>query len=102
MYQLGADLWRDRVLVDWAKEIATGTPQDRHITDVWRALYNFPDEWTPPAFLLQGNDVLALGVEAGPAVGDYLKEVEEWWIAGGFAADREACLAKLNELTPGK
>jgi len=98
LYRLGADFWRDRVLIDWAEEIARGTPQDRHITDAWRELYNLPNEWTPPAFPLQGNDVLALGVEAGPAIGRHLAEVEEWWIADGFAAGREACLAKLREL----
>lgn len=102
LYRLGADLWHDRVLVDWAEEIALGTLQDRHITDAWRELYNLPDEWAPPAFPLQGNDVLTLGIEAGPAVGGYLSEVEEWWIAGGFAAGREACLTKLRELTQEK
>jgi len=102
LYRLDPDLWRDRVLIDWAEEIATGTPQDRHITDAWRAIYKFSDEWTPPAFPLQGNDVLDLGVEAGPAVGGYLTEVEEWWIAGGFTANRKACLTKLRELAQEK
>lgn len=98
LYRLGADMWRDRVLIDWAEEIALGTLQDRHITDAWRELYYLPDEWTPPAFPLQGNDVLALGIEAGPAVGRHLADVEEWWVAGGFAAGRDACLTKLREL----
>jgi len=98
LYRLGAAGWRDRVLIDWAEEIALGAPQDRPVTDAWRELYNLPDEWCPPAFPLQGHDVLKLGVEAGPAVGRHLAEVEEWWIAGGFAAGREACLAKLRAL----
>jgi poly(A) polymerase len=98
LYRLGPDGWRDRVLVDWAEEVALGMPQDRHVTDAWRELYNLPDKWTPPAFPLQGHDVLELGIEAGPAVGRHLGEVEEWWIASGFAAGREACLAKLREI----
>lgn len=98
LYRLGADRWRDRVLIDWAEEIAVGVPQDRHVTDAWRELYNLPGEWPPPTFPLQGHDVLALGVQAGPAVGRYLAEVEQWWIAGGFAAGRTACLDKLREL----
>ena len=98
IYRLGAELWRERVLIDWAEEIALGTPQDRHITDAWAKLYRQPDEWLPPTFPLQGHDVLALGVDAGPAVGQHLGDVEKWWIAGGFAADRAACLAKLSDL----
>lgn len=98
LYRLGADVWRDRVLIDWAEEIAVGTPQDRHATDAWRELYDLTVEWTPPTFPLQGHDVLALGVAAGPAVGRHLATVEEWWIAGDFVADRRACLAELREL----
>lgn len=99
LYRLGAAGWRDRVLMDWAEEIALGTPQDNALTKSWRELYNLSDEWTPPAFPLQGNDVLSLGVEAGPVVGRHLAAVEEWWIAGGFAAGRDACLNKLRTLT---
>lgn len=101
LYRGGADLWRDRVLIDWAEEIARGTPQDRRTVDAWRALYDLPDTWTLPAFPLQGGDVLALGVAAGPAVGGYLQAVEDWWVAGGFVAGRDACLAKLRELVAG-
>ncbi len=99
LYRLGAAGWRDRVLMDWAEEVALGTPQDNALTKAWRELYNLSDEWTPPAFPLQGNDVLSLGVEAGPVVGRHLAAVEEWWIAGGFAAGRDACLNKLRTLT---
>ena len=40
LYRLGANGWRDRVLIDWAEEIALGTPQDRQTTDAWRDLYD--------------------------------------------------------------
>jgi len=99
LYRLGAEGWHDRVLIDWAEEIALGAPQERQTTDAWRELDNFPGKWIPPEFPLQGTDVLALGVEAGPAVGRHLGDIEAWWVAGGFTADRGACLAKLRELT---
>ncbi len=98
VYRLGAEVWRDRVLIDWADEIARGAAQDRRATDRWRELFDLPDRWAAPAFPLQGDDVLALGVAAGPAVGRYLEEVEDWWVAGDFAADRDACLAQLRGL----
>ena len=52
--------------------------------------------WRRPAFPLTGDDVMALGIAAGPAVGDLLRRVEEWWLDGDFSADRAACLARLE------
>lgn len=96
LYRLGADDWRDRVLIDWAEEIALGAEQARHVTEAWRALYNFPSEWSPPSFPLKGNDVLVLGIMEGPAIGRCLAAVEAWWIEGDFSADRAACLRQLR------
>ena len=48
-----------------------------------------------PVFPLEGRDVVALGVQAGPAVGALLREVRQWWLDGGCVADRAACLAEL-------
>ena len=98
LYRLSAELWRDRVLIDWAEEIALGGAQDSSVTARWRELYQLPDTWTVPTFPLQGHDVLALGVAAGPAIGRHLGDVEDWWIAGGFTADRAACLTQLRDV----
>jgi poly(A) polymerase len=46
-------------------------------------------------FPLEGRDVVALGVPAGPAVGALLRDVRQWWLAGDCVADRAACLAEL-------
>jgi poly(A) polymerase len=54
--------------------------------------------WQPRAFPLSGADVLALGVAPGPRVGDLLRQVEDWWIAGDFVPDRDACLERLRDL----
>ena len=43
-------------------------------------------------------DVVALGVERGPAVARLLAAVEEWWEAGDYRAGRKATLKKLAEL----
>lgn len=53
--------------------------------------------WQRPAFPLRGADILALGIAPGPTVSALLKEMEAWWVADGFRADREACLARLKE-----
>ncbi|MBV8548261.1 MAG: CCA tRNA nucleotidyltransferase [Alphaproteobacteria bacterium] len=56
------------------------------------------EAWQAPAFPLQGQDLLKLGQPAGPQMGDLLRAVEAWWIAGDFTADKSACLAKAREL----
>jgi poly(A) polymerase len=51
-----------------------------------------------PVFPLEGRDVVALGVPAGPAVGALLRETRQWWLDGGCVADGAACLAELARL----
>ncbi len=50
----------------------------------------------PPNFPLEGRDVVASGVPPGPEVGDALRRVRAWWLAGGCMAGREACLEHLR------
>ncbi|CAN7419284.1 CCA tRNA nucleotidyltransferase [Bosea sp. LjRoot90] len=48
-----------------------------------------------PAFLPTGKDVLALGISAGPKVGQVLDEVREAWIEAGCPTDRGEQMALL-------
>jgi poly(A) polymerase len=86
IYRLGTSLYIDRLLlaVD-----ATGD---------WRAALALAQCWTPPELPVSGGDALKLGLKPGPKVGALLDQVERWWIAGDFAADRHACLAELERL----
>jgi len=91
IYDLGNALALDLLLVDWSE------PE----TD-WQRAYEIVRDWARPDFALKGRDVAALGVPAGPEIGRLLKDVEEWWIAGDFAADREHGLAELRRRIGGK
>jgi hypothetical protein len=51
-----------------------------------------------PVFPLEGRDVVARGVPAGPRVGALLRDVRQWWMDGGCVADRSACLAQLARM----
>lgn len=102
LYRAGADLWGDRVLIDWADEISRGAMPDRRRSDAWRAAFELPERDPPPVFPLRGRDALELGISPGPAVGEQLAAVESWWINGGFTADRAACLDRLAALAGGK
>lgn len=99
LYDAGAALARDRVLLSWAGEMASDPRHTSARTAQWIAMLDAVDSWTRPEFPLDGHDVAALGVPAGPAVGELLERVEAWWLEGGFAADRAACLDRLRAIT---
>ena len=44
----------------------------------------------PPAFPLHGRDLLAMGAESGPALGEALRRLRAAWLAGGCVADADA------------
>lgn len=89
LYRLGASLFRELALLGWADAA--------DVDDAgWRGLVDSAMDWSPVAFPLTGQDVLTRGVPQGAEIGDLLTAVEDWWIDGGFAADRSACLARLD------
>ena len=47
---------------------------------------------------VKGEDVLALGVPTGEAVGSALRQIEEWWIGEDFRPGRDEALARLKEV----
>ncbi len=103
LYALGADAWRDAVLLSWSQEkhhwldaSDDGIVNETAPDDAWVTLLRFPDLWPVPTFPLQGSDVLALGVSQGPEVGQHLAAVENWWMIRDFKPDRAACTAKLR------
>ena len=90
IYRDGAALYFDRVLLSWA-----GSVDD---AKGWASLLVDAYGWGDPQLPVRGADAIALGVPAGPRVGELIAAIEEWWIDGDFRADRDACLAKLREL----
>ena len=49
-----------------------------------------------PTFPVTGSDLLNLGIEKGPVLGEKLRGLETLWIESGFSLDREALLDKLE------
>jgi poly(A) polymerase len=91
LYAVGAERFRDLVLIGWAEE------EDGHAND-WRRLIASADDWHPPELPVRGADVIHLGVAEGPRVGEIMAAIEAWWIDGDFAADRDTTLAELKRL----
>ncbi|MGE4527192.1 MAG: CCA tRNA nucleotidyltransferase [Rhodospirillaceae bacterium] len=102
LYRLGAERWRDRVLIAWAdyrhRHGGRGPLPGARGSAAWEALLRLPETAAVPEFPVSGMDVLALGAESGPAVGAALRRLEAEWAAGDFALGREALLARLAEI----
>lgn len=62
-----------------------------------QALFDLVISYRPPSFPLDGDDVMAMGVERGPDIGRLLATVEQWWMDDDFRADRDACLDQLRQ-----
>jgi poly(A) polymerase len=92
LYADGEKAYRQRVLIAWAR---SGEPSD---SAAWRDRFRLPERWQPPRFPLGGADVMALGVTPGPRIGELLRALESWWIAGDFTADEAALRARLDAL----
>jgi tRNA nucleotidyltransferase/poly(A) polymerase len=94
LYRHGAQAVHDRLVLGFAREAEAGNRAD---AAALRKQIAFCDGWHKPVFPLKGKDLLAAGMKAGPAVGKRLKSLEEAWVDGGFASDREALLDQLAE-----
>jgi tRNA nucleotidyltransferase/poly(A) polymerase len=86
LYRLGAPLILGRLLLAWASSDAR--PDD----EAWASAAALAGNWTRPSFPLGGADLIALGMQPGPALGALLRELEDRWVADGFHAGREALL----------
>jgi poly(A) polymerase len=99
IYRLGQARYRDRALIAWAEAVSADLPMDTRVTEAWIGVLKSGAEGAAPRFPLKGRDAVKLGVPPGPAVGRLMATLEDWWIASDFQADREACMARLRELS---
>ncbi|RAK57972.1 CCA tRNA nucleotidyltransferase [Phenylobacterium deserti] len=88
LYALGAQAFIDRAKLLWAQSGGEG----------WDRLIEQAAGWNPPALPVNGADAMAAGLPKGPLVGAALKQVETWWIAQDFPADRDETLSVLHEV----
>lgn len=92
IFRNGAVAYGRAVKQAWVRSDAT-------VNDAsWRARRLLPDRFQPPTLPVSGRDVIALGIPAGPVVGDILAAFETWWLDEGCPTDKERALAKLSAL----
>jgi poly(A) polymerase len=91
LYRLGADRYRDRLMLAWAR--AGGTT----LSASWRELATLPERWTAPKFPLKAADFVARGIAEGPALGHVLALAEDAWLAADFPLDQPALKAIADQ-----
>jgi poly(A) polymerase len=84
LYRLGRAVYRDLALLSGD---AARAPR----------LLALADTLAVPIFALKGGDVAALGVPAGPAIGEWLAAIEAWWEEEDYAPGKAACLEELKK-----
>jgi poly(A) polymerase len=87
VYRLGPLHVTEHALLAWARSDATAHDAG------WHALASLPQRWTAPAFPLKAADLMARGVDKGPALGAAMRAAEEAWIKADFPADAAALAA---------
>ncbi len=92
LYVHGQAAYRERLMLDWARS------GDAAASSAWRQRFTLADTWPVPKLPITGSDVTALGVPAGPRVGELLRALEDLWIAGDFKEDEASLRARLKEL----
>jgi poly(A) polymerase len=96
--RIGADEFRDLVLVAWAGRRATTGKPDPAESRAWVALLDAARAWRPVELPVKGQDLIDMGVPHGPAIGRLLAMVDRWWEENDYQPDRAACLAKLRDV----
>jgi tRNA nucleotidyltransferase/poly(A) polymerase len=91
LYRLGADAYRDRLMLAWARAGGADAAD-------WRQMASLPQRWSAPKFPLKAADFIARGIAEGPALGHVLTIAEDAWLAAGFPLEQGA-LAGIADQT---
>lgn len=83
---------RLRLALAAARALAANDGREMMKAAGYSRVLEFALAWKKPKFPVKGADLLALGLDAGPLVGERLKALEEKWAAGDFALSKAELL----------
>lgn len=96
LYWMGADRFRDAVLLAWSMRAAVPPRCSQDESKGWQNLVSAAANWQPISLPIQGRDILAAKLApAGPKIGILLKQAEEYWLDHGCEPDRDSLIAYL-------
>jgi poly(A) polymerase len=93
LYRLGADRYRERMMLGWARSGGTANPASAR----WHELATLPARWSAPKFPLKAADFVARGIAEGPALGHVLTLAEDAWLAADFPLQAPALEAIADQ-----
>jgi poly(A) polymerase len=96
--RVGAEDFRDLVLVAWAEQRSLADRSTAEETARWVTLLDSAATWVPVSLPVRGQDCLDLGLARGRDIGTLLDAVERWWEDQDYRPGREDCLERLKEL----
>lgn len=98
LYRMGADRFRDAVLLAWSARAAVPPRCSRSENERWQALLTAATNWQEVRLPIQGRDILAAGIApAGPEVGELLRQAEDYWLDHDMAPGRDELIAYLED-----
>lgn len=88
----------DRIRLAYAAARAEAAGSDEAMVRAggFARLLETAERYDAPVFPVTGGDLLALGIQKGPGLGEALRSLETFWIDSGFSLDRTALLDKLD------
>jgi poly(A) polymerase len=96
LYAGGTSGVADRLKLALAGIFSSQTNKNRPDPGVVSALLAHVEAYERPRFPVSGNDLIAKGYAPGEALGTELGRLEEIWVQGGFAADREQLVNRIR------
>ncbi|MEM8689629.1 MAG: hypothetical protein AAGF81_20055 [Pseudomonadota bacterium] len=89
LYWHGRQAVIDRLLLDWSAGEHPSDDAD------YAALLGEAQVWQKPKLPIGGKDLQAAGIAEGKELGHLLQALEDWWVAGGFTANKAELMARL-------
>jgi poly(A) polymerase len=93
---LGREIFRDIILVKWAEDVAL---RDDDSGEFYQAAIANANAFEIPVFPVSGEDLKAIGIEQGRALGKALRLGEEWWEASGYNATKAEVLKYIKQIS---
>lgn len=94
--QVGAERFRALALVSWTENLTFTPNKAQMLAAAYRPIIWLAGHWNIPVFPVSGADLAQLGLERGPQMGAWLKQLEDWWEREGYTPTREEILKRFE------